>query len=87
MSSVDQFERGRLHEKVIEHDRRLVAINGSIDRNADETAGLRSEVAATREEVAAFIATVRVWGKVGTLVFGVVSPVITAVVVYALTQQ
>ena len=30
--SAAEFERGQMHEKVREHDRRLDAINGSIDR-------------------------------------------------------
>lgn len=38
------FERGRLAERVNEHDRRLDKINGSMDRVADELAQLRLSI-------------------------------------------
>lgn len=54
----DEFQRGRLTEKVAEHDRRLFAINGSIDRAEAAINGLREEVAriAVKVGVAAFLA-------------------------------
>lgn len=58
MSAPDDFERGRLHEKVQEHDRRLRAINGSIDRAEVAITDLRTEVAklATRVALASAVA-------------------------------
>jgi hypothetical protein len=74
MNDVDEFERGRLHEKVREHDRRLLAINGSIDRAEAAINGLRTEVAKM---------TVRV--AVATSIATLIGSGITAVVVAKLT--
>jgi hypothetical protein len=70
MAVDDEYQRGRLTEKVAEHDRRLNAINGSIDRAEAAINGLREEVA-------------RITVKVGIAAFiaGLVGSGITAVIV------
>jgi hypothetical protein len=74
MNEVDDFERGRLHEKVQEHDRRLQAINGSIDKAQAAITQLSTEVTKI---------TVRV--AVATSIATLVGSGITAVVVAKLT--
>lgn len=38
------FEHGQQYEKIVEHDRRLDAINGTIDRAEEAISGLRQDV-------------------------------------------
>lgn len=65
----DDFERGRIHERVTEHGRRLDAINGSIDRAESAISGLRVDFGrlATRVGIYAAIAA-GVAGIVGSIV-------------------
>jgi hypothetical protein len=69
----DGVEVGQWREKVREHDRRLNAINGSIDRAEEAITGLREDVRGIGVKVgvyaglAAFLAS-----TVGSIVTGVV---------------
>lgn len=71
---------GALREAVREHDRRLNRINGSIDDTGAELASLRSDVNEFRSKL-------KVWGIVAVALLGLVSPVVTGVVVWSLTHS
>lgn len=64
----DEFERGRIHEKVREHDRRLQAINGSIDRAEAAINKLSSEVAKISVKVGIASAVAALVGSAATAV-------------------
>ncbi len=70
----DEFERGRIHEKVREHDRRLQAINGSIDRAEAAINKLSSEVAKISVKVGIASAVAALVGSAAT---GVVVTLVT----------
>lgn len=76
----DGFADGQLREKIREHDRRLIAINGSIDRAETTLAGLRTDVDV-------FFGKVKVWGFVAVSLLGLISPIVTGIVVFSLTHN
>lgn len=74
----DGFHAGRIQEKVAEHDRRLNAINGSIDR-------AEASVSALREDVRGLGVKVGVYAAVAAFVAGLAGSIVTAIVVIQLT--
>lgn len=75
----DGFHAGRIQEKVSEHDRRLNAINGSIDRAEAAISGLR-------EDVKGIGVKVGVYAAIAAFVSGIVGSLATAVIAIKLTQ-
>lgn len=73
------FERGRLHEKVLEHDRRLDAINGSIDR-------AEQAVSALREDVRGLSVRVGMYAAVAAFAASTAGSVVTGVVIYTIVS-
>jgi hypothetical protein len=65
--------------RIREHERRLNSYNGSLERMADSVDGLIVSHAEWR-------ATVRTWGVILSLLVGLISPAISGIVVYLLTQ-
>ena len=75
----DGFHAGRIEEKVSEHDRRLNAINGSIDR-AEETISL------LREDVRGIGVKVGVYAGIAAFVAAIVGSAASGVIVYAIVH-
>lgn len=74
----DGFQAGTLQEKVREHDRRLNAINGSIDR-------AEAALSAVREDVRGLGVRVGVYAAVAAFVASAAGSIVTAVVVIQIT--
>lgn len=76
MSEVTVAEHGA---QIREHERRLNTYNGSLERMADSVDSLIVEQAEWK-------ATVRAWAAILSVLFGIVSPVLTSLTVYLITR-
>lgn len=80
VTDADAFRwRGAIDSTVQDHERRLNAINGSIERG---NAALHE----VREEVVGIKASMRIWGSVVGLIAGIVSPTLVGLIVYFVTK-
>lgn len=75
-----EFERGALTEKVREHDRRLQAINGSINRAEATQRDLTATVADLALKVEGIGVKVAVYAGIAAGVAGVAGSVVAAVI-------
>lgn len=82
----DGYHAGKMSERVNEHDRRLNAINGSIDRSEQAQLQLTATVADLARKVEGIGSKVGVYASIGAFVASVIGSVVTGVVVYALTH-
>lgn len=73
------FDRGRMHEKVVEHDRRLNAINGSIDR-------AEQALSKVDKKIDVLTGKLRVWAAMAAFIAGVVSPVVSSLIIIKLSK-
>lgn len=80
MSTGSEFERGALTEKVREHDRRLAAINGSIDRAEAAQTALTATVADLALKVEGIGVKVAMYAAIAAGVAGIAGSVVAAVI-------
>lgn len=76
----DGFHAGQMQERVAEHDRRLAAIIGSIDRA--ETA-----ISALREDVGKIGVRVGIYAAMAAFVASIAGSIVTGVIVFSLIHD
>lgn len=81
-----EYERGKQAEKIAEHDRRLDAINGSIDRAEEAVVALRKDVHQVALTVNGIGAKVGVYAAFAAFSASLFGSVATGVVIYQLVQ-
>lgn len=81
-----EFERGAQAEKIREHDRRLDAINGSIDRAEETVVALRKDIHQVALTVNGLGVKVGVYAGLAAFIASTAGSVVTGVIVYSIVN-
>lgn len=83
----DGYHAGQLRERVSEHDRRLNAINGSIEAAQRSDVELTATVAELARKVEGIGVRVGMYAAMAAFVASIAGSIVTGVVVYAIVQR
>lgn len=81
-----EYERGKQAERIAEHDRRLNAINGSIDRAEEAVIALRQDIHSVALTVNGIGVKVGVYAGLAAFIASGVGSIATGLIVYQLVQ-
>ena len=81
-----EYERGKQAERIAEHDRRLNAINGSIDRAEETIVGMRQDVHNLALTVNGIGVKVGVYAGLAAFIASGLGSIATGIIVYNLVH-
>ena len=86
-TSQSEYQRGQQAEKIAEHDRRLDAINGSIDRAEETIVGMRGDIHQLALTVNGIGVKVGAYAGIAAFVAAIVGSAASGLIVYAIVHH